>query len=84
VSLVVPRPLPLATVSYTIHGTAPTRQFFDQKTCQLLLKGNIQNLPGAVILRQLTVVFGFFVAGVINALLDTTTGSTASKKRLTG
>merc|ERR1712194_997620 len=42
--------------------------FFGQKTCDLLFKGNGQNLPGFMIGRQLTVVFSFFLVGAITGL----------------
>jgi len=42
--------------------------FFGQKTCDLLFKGNGQNLPGFMIGRQLTVVFSFFLVGSITGL----------------
>jgi hypothetical protein len=65
---VAPLPLSLTAVSYPIYGTAPTAHFFRQKTCKLILKGNIQNFPGFMILRQLTIVFSFFVVGAITGL----------------
>jgi len=42
--------------------------FFGQKTCDLLFKGNGQNLPGFMIGRQLTVVFSFFLVASITGL----------------
>jgi len=42
--------------------------FFGKKTCDLLFKGNGQNLPGFMIGRQLTVVFSFFLVGSITGL----------------
>jgi silicon transporter len=42
--------------------------FFGQKTCDLLFKGNGQNLPGFMIGRQLTVVFSFFMVASITGL----------------
>jgi silicon transporter len=42
--------------------------FFGRKTCDLLFKGNGQNLPGFMIGRQLTVVFSFFLVASITGL----------------
>jgi len=42
--------------------------FFGTKTCELLFKGNGQNLPGFMIGRQLTVVFSFFLVASITGL----------------
>lgn len=42
--------------------------FFGQKTCELLFKGNGQNLPGFMIGRQLTVVCSFFLVASITGL----------------
>ena len=42
--------------------------FFGKKTCNLLFKGNGQNLPGFMIGRQLAVVFSFFLVGSITGL----------------
>merc|ERR1712127_786418 len=42
--------------------------FFGQKTCELLFKGNGQNLPGFMIGRQLTVVASFFLVGSITPM----------------
>eukprot|EP00571_Detonula_confervacea_P008905 CAMPEP_0172328204 /NCGR_PEP_ID=MMETSP1058-20130122/60231_1 /TAXON_ID=83371 /ORGANISM="Detonula confervacea, Strain CCMP 353" /LENGTH=289 /DNA_ID=CAMNT_0013045307 /DNA_START=130 /DNA_END=999 /DNA_ORIENTATION=+ len=42
--------------------------FFGNKTCDLLFKGNGQNLPGFMIGRQLTVVFSFFLVASITGL----------------
>jgi len=42
--------------------------FFGRKTCELLFKGNGQNLPGFMIGRQLTVVFSFFLVASITGL----------------
>ncbi|KAL9187253.1 hypothetical protein ACHAXT_001356 [Thalassiosira profunda] len=42
--------------------------FFGRKTCELLFKGNGQNLPGFMIGRQLTVVASFFLVGSITSL----------------
>merc|ERR1712071_127513 len=42
--------------------------FFGKKTCDLLFKGNGQNLPGFMIGRQLTVVSSFFIVGTITSL----------------
>jgi len=42
--------------------------FFGQKTCDLLFKGNGQNLPGFMIGRQLTVVCSFFLVASITGL----------------
>merc|ERR1712127_827645 len=39
--------------------------FFGKKTCDLLFKGNGQNLPGFMIGRQLTVVCSFFLVASI-------------------
>jgi len=42
--------------------------FFGLKTCELLFKGNGQNLPGFMIGRQLTVVCSFFLVGSFTSL----------------
>jgi len=42
--------------------------FFGKKTCDLLFKGNGQNLPGFMIGRQLTVVASFFLVASITGL----------------
>merc|ERR1719443_2152415 len=42
--------------------------FFGRKTCELLFKGNGQNLPGFMIGRQLTVVCSFFLVGSITSM----------------
>mmetsp|Transcript_11318 Transcript_11318/g.14466 ORF Transcript_11318/g.14466 Transcript_11318/m.14466 type:complete len:509 (-) Transcript_11318:163-1689(-) len=42
--------------------------FFGRKTCELLFKGNGQNLPGFMIGRQLTVVCSFFLVGSFTSL----------------
>lgn len=42
--------------------------FFGQKTCELLFKGNGENLPGFMIGRQLTVVASFFLVGSITSM----------------
>jgi len=42
--------------------------FFGRKTCELLFKGNGQNLPGFMIGRQLTVVASFFLVASITGL----------------
>jgi len=42
--------------------------FFGTKTCDLLFKGNGQNLPGFMIGRQLTVVCSFFLVGSFTSL----------------
>jgi len=42
--------------------------FFGEKTCDLLFKGNGNNLAGFMIGRQLTVVFSFFLVGAITGL----------------
>ena len=42
--------------------------FFAKKTCDLLFKGNGQNLPGFMIGRQLTVVSCFFVVARVTTL----------------
>merc|ERR1712071_645883 len=42
--------------------------FFGRKTCELLFKGNGENLPGFMIGRQLTVVFSFFLVASITGL----------------
>jgi len=42
--------------------------FFGEKTCNLLFKGNGQNLPGFMIGRQLTVVCSFFLVASITGL----------------
>mmetsp|Transcript_7695 Transcript_7695/g.16739 ORF Transcript_7695/g.16739 Transcript_7695/m.16739 type:complete len:506 (+) Transcript_7695:142-1659(+) len=42
--------------------------FFGRKTCDLLFKGNGQNLPGFMIGRQLTVVCSFFLVGSFTSL----------------
>jgi len=42
--------------------------FFAKKTCDLLFKGNGENLPGFMIGRQLTVVFSFFLVASITGL----------------
>jgi len=42
--------------------------FFARKTCDLLFKGNGQNLPGFMIGRQLTVVSCFFVVARVTTL----------------
>merc|ERR1712021_212264 len=42
--------------------------FFGQKTCDLLFKGNGENLPGFMIGRQLTVVASFFLVGSITSM----------------
>jgi silicon transporter len=41
---------------------------FGKKTCDLLFKGNGQNLPGFMIGRQLTVVASFFLVGSFTSL----------------
>jgi len=42
--------------------------FFGKLTCDLLFKGNGQNLPGFMIGRQLTVVSSFFLVGSITSM----------------
>lgn len=42
--------------------------FFAKKTCNLLFKGNGQNLPGFMIGRQLTVVSCFFIVARVTTL----------------
>nr|ANG60895.1 silicon transport protein [Skeletonema marinoi] len=42
--------------------------FFGRKTCDLLFKGNGQNLPGFMIGRQLTVVASFFIVASITSM----------------
>ena len=42
--------------------------FFGRKTCELLFKGNGENLPGFMIGRQLTVVASFFLVGSITSM----------------
>ncbi|KAL7501726.1 hypothetical protein ACHAXN_000004, partial [Cyclotella atomus] len=44
---------------------------FGKKTCDLLFKGNGQNLPGFMIGRQLTVVASFFLVGSFTSLTIT-------------
>jgi len=56
--------------------------FFGQKTCDLLFKGNGQNLPGFMIGRQLTVVFSFFLVASITGLTSPRVrGTTSSASR---
>jgi silicon transporter len=42
--------------------------YFGRKTCDLLFKGNGQNLPGFMIGRQLTVVASFFIVASITSM----------------
>ncbi|ACI64637.1 silicic acid transporter, silicon transport [Thalassiosira pseudonana CCMP1335] len=42
--------------------------FFGKKTCELLFRGNGENLPGFMIGRQLTVVCSFFLVGSFTSL----------------
>jgi len=56
---------------FTVAKLPPSERgtsFFGQKTCELLFKGNGQNLPGFMIGRQLTVVFSFFLVASITGL----------------
>jgi len=57
----------VAKLPATERGTS----FFGQKTCDLLFKGNGQNLPGFMIGRQLTVVCSFFLVGSFTSLTIT-------------
>ncbi|EED92452.1 silicic acid transporter, silicon transport [Thalassiosira pseudonana CCMP1335] len=43
--------------------------FFGRKTCEILFKGNGENLPGFMIGRQLTVVCSFFLVGSFTSLI---------------
>merc|ERR1712127_94855 len=54
----------VAKLPATERGTS----FFGKKTCDLLFKGNGENLPGFMIGRQLTVVCSFFMVGSITGL----------------
>ena len=54
----------VAKLPATERGTS----YFGKKTCELLFKGNGENLPGFMIGRQLTVVFSFFLVASITGL----------------
>merc|ERR1712071_265290 len=54
----------VAKLPATERGTS----FLGRKTCDLLFKGNGENLPGFMIGRQLTVVFSFFLVASITGL----------------
>ena len=51
-----------------LPASARGTTFFGRKTCDLLFKGNGQNLPGFMIGRQLTVVASFFIVASITSM----------------
>ncbi|KAL7498298.1 hypothetical protein ACHAWT_008676 [Skeletonema menzelii] len=51
-----------------LHDNERATSFFGRKTCDLLFKGNGQNLPGFMIGRQLTVVASFFIVASITSM----------------